>query len=1154
MPPAKQTFYEIRRIRLINFHNFVNETIELKNGGHLFLLGDNACGKTTVLDAIHYVLTAGRMEFNAAARIAGRRDGGRRMQGIVMRYNVDTGPLNKTGGITYAALEIAGRQGKPTTVAVGISTRAMDEPVKRWGVIRECPLEEIPFTIDDLHGTRAATGEELRQHLSSGYFGTIGAYEKELAERFFGGDDRFQESCRLLGMGKAYREIVASAGDYHELFRRLLPEPSREIFQRIIEALTSLDQSQAELQELRKRLEWLQDLAKLVDDVTRCRLEQKRYTWLDRHLRLERIEAEMIRIGEETTRLTTEQEALLQLIESSHQEQRRMNERLADLRSRDASGLVRQEKELSGEVSRLEETLSEHERETKAAELAMREMTRRLLQERLGVASSGRKLHQELSRLAPTLPFSIGDIIEALAAALRLEEPEQALIELEPAPVQTEANRHQRELSGQLTLLDRERDELQKQLAGMQLQLQQWRDQEEAAPDLPGFSEASDALRKAMVTAVPLYEGLEWQPGLTRTIQATIEELIGEEILATFIVREDELEPARAALFRDFPGLRLARPVTGDKPLPDWMRQHFDIAHSDPRALACLATEMHSDHGPEVSDYLSHKLLSFRAHVRRLAAPPARLIGAESRREALRRQIRELEAQVKENNRQQRELERRRRELQSAAENLDTLLNLLSIDLPASVRASHGVIDISRQATFSASRHDDARRRQQAVADEIAHRRQRLVDIRAMIAKEGLDRLDQQIGALERKLEGERSRADDHQQSLGMHKLRLEELATKSRESSEEKVRLTAERESAAEELRALDPTIADIDYYVLRTWKGVQFRSVDAIAAERRRSEGVETQQQTMIRERARHPTYGSQYGLYYNEKSNELRDRRSVPVAELCTGQEQTVAEQQSIINDKTSELFRQVVMNELLRFFREHVSKLDDMLKRINRLLVDRQFGSHRYRFQLRENDQTRHLVRIVREFNIFDPKTGEDLRHFFDEHRREIKETAPGEIPDLLDYRNWFHYELAVASVNDDGIVIDRRTKSLGSGGEQAVPNYLLILTIADFHYTGNQLKLPVLLFDEAFYGIDSGRRDQLLGFASDLGLQLFVASPDQDGVKQEIRSSTTLLIVKDENYRVHLFPYNYRNEAAFPQPELLGEYQTETKPIAFEDEA
>ena len=81
--------YRITAVRVVEFHNLGTTTIEIPEGGHLFLLGDNGSGKTTILDAIHLVLTAGReMEFNSAARVAGAKDsGGRTIQGIVLRYN-----------------------------------------------------------------------------------------------------------------------------------------------------------------------------------------------------------------------------------------------------------------------------------------------------------------------------------------------------------------------------------------------------------------------------------------------------------------------------------------------------------------------------------------------------------------------------------------------------------------------------------------------------------------------------------------------------------------------------------------------------------------------------------------------------------------------------------------------------------------------------------------------------------------------------------------------------------------------------------------------------------------------------------------------------------------------------------------------------------
>ena len=136
-------------------------------------------------------------------------------------------------------------------------------------------------------------------------------------------------------------------------------------------------------------------------------------------------------------------------------------------------------------------------------------------------------------------------------------------------------------------------------------------------------------------------------------------------------------------------------------------------------------------------------------------------------------------------------------------------------------------------------------------------------------------------------------------------------------------------------------------------------------------------------------------------------------------------------------------------------------------------------------------------------------------------------------------------------DDQGVVMDRQTKSIGSGGEQAVPNYLLVLTIAHFLYRGKKTRMHTLLFDEAFYGIDAGRRDQILGFATDLGLQLFIASPDQDGVRRDIRNSTTLLVKKDTNYDIHLYPFHWQNPSG-RQIDLFSISEDE-KPVIFGEE-
>jgi len=71
----------LERLRLVNWHNFDDTLIEI--GNRCLLAGDNGSGKSTVIDAIQYVMAASlRMaRFNSAA--GERRSGGRDLMGYV---------------------------------------------------------------------------------------------------------------------------------------------------------------------------------------------------------------------------------------------------------------------------------------------------------------------------------------------------------------------------------------------------------------------------------------------------------------------------------------------------------------------------------------------------------------------------------------------------------------------------------------------------------------------------------------------------------------------------------------------------------------------------------------------------------------------------------------------------------------------------------------------------------------------------------------------------------------------------------------------------------------------------------------------------------------------------------------------------------------
>ena len=67
---------ELKRLKLINWHNFENTTFDCAR--LTYMIGVNAVGKTTILDAIRYCLTTNR-NFNAL----GNKKSGRTLQGSV---------------------------------------------------------------------------------------------------------------------------------------------------------------------------------------------------------------------------------------------------------------------------------------------------------------------------------------------------------------------------------------------------------------------------------------------------------------------------------------------------------------------------------------------------------------------------------------------------------------------------------------------------------------------------------------------------------------------------------------------------------------------------------------------------------------------------------------------------------------------------------------------------------------------------------------------------------------------------------------------------------------------------------------------------------------------------------------------------------------
>ena len=1149
----KHTTYLIRAIRLINFHNFTNETIILEDGGHLFLLGDNGCGKTTILDAVHYVLTAGlAMEWNSAARMTGSKRDGRRVQGIVLRYNLDTGIMNRNGAITYVALEIIGRQGKPLTIGVGISATALDERIGFWGVIRECPLGEISFLIEEDGRQRPASRREFKQQLGSrrGFFNNQAGYRREIGERLFGGSETYRDICRFLAMGKAYREISAGAADYHALFKKLLPEPRTAIFEQIIDALRTLDESQAILDDLDRKLLWLSGLQEIITTIAEQRQAMLRYDWLDCRFSLHKTGEEQAAV---TQRISDGEEQLLrdeEELAALARKERELEERLETLKAKDGSGLIFQEKRCQDELVEkkwfLEREAGEFQKQRTRLRKSEKESDR--LRTQCMKMLSGCLL--ELAGRAVNLPFSVSRLQAELDRLSRLEnvfaEPDFSFSFREAVAL---SDSYLEKVGRNLTLL-RQREtaniddiELQEKL------LQELEQQSDFFPNLDNYRDCLHRMRENVVNPRPLYLGLEWQATVKKKERQRIEECIGEDILGIMLLRESEYAKAREIVV-DYPGLRISSSGRMVEILPDWMRGVFDIQASDPDCLCCLALEMESSSlQPQVSLVLGRPLIAFRSHERRLHGYPARLIGGESRKKALAAEIRKVKETLRDLERDKRKIDKEIQAVLREQEQLSgfkSFLNEKSVALQGQAREG---ATAEQERAHCQELFEQQNARVVLRKREVENLQLRQKELAQRIAGEGLTNLERRIRTLKKKKAANRQATDTLVEKAGAGKHAIQQLKLQVQQLAAELSSFEEQKTATEEQLRRMLPDVEDLGHYILKTRKGQQFRTRDAIRKEKERSRDAALTGAVQVKEKLNDPEFGGGFRFAYDEENNELFDFRQQPLSLIIEQQSTALAEQKEVINERTRELFKKIIMTDLMQYLRAHVGELDQMIRRINTLLKERSFGGQRYRFRIRPLDQFQHLITIIKKISPFDPSAEKELERFFDDHREAIIATEAGSIPEELDYRNWFRYEMRVSAVSDQGVVMDRKNKSIGSGGEQAVPNYLLILTVAHFLYRGKKTKLHTLLFDEAFYGIDAGRRDQILGFATDLGLQLFIASPDQDGVRREVRNSTTLLVKKDRNFDVHLYPFHWRN----PQGRQIDLFAGPEKPVAYDEE-
>ena len=137
----------LTKVKLINWHTFSNEEFEIYKNA--LITGENGTGKSTILDAIQYVLTAGKCKFNKAASDIGNRT----LESYIRcKTGIEGHEFVRNGDVTtYIALEF------------------YDEKTEKYQII-DCKISDVAFIEERRVLTRKEFKKALIDHQQTGIF------------------------------------------------------------------------------------------------------------------------------------------------------------------------------------------------------------------------------------------------------------------------------------------------------------------------------------------------------------------------------------------------------------------------------------------------------------------------------------------------------------------------------------------------------------------------------------------------------------------------------------------------------------------------------------------------------------------------------------------------------------------------------------------------------------------------------------------------------------------------------------------------------------------------------------------------------------------------------------------------------------------------
>ncbi len=260
----------------------------------------------------------------------------------------------------------------------------------------------------------------------------------------------------------------------------------------------------------------------------------------------------------------------------------------------------------------------------------------------------------------------------------------------------------------------------------------------------------------------------------------------------------------------------------------------------------------------------------------------------------------------------------------------------------------------------------------------------------------------------------------------------------------------------------------------------------------------------------------YSSTLSVGVSEMNKFLAELNKLEKSELIT-YEQKVRQARESAEVVFKEDFIAKLRNNILTAEQE-ISKINDTLKGIT-------FGNDRYEFIFPRSSEYAQFYDMVTS-DIVDINQGLftfEFQNKYDEQIRELFESltmdelnSNGAINKFTDYRTYMDYDIKIINADGESMTYSKVFKEK-SGGETQVPFYVAIIASFVRVYTKSGFTggdpIGIVMFDEVFDKMDGNRMRAMMEFISSMPLQVIIACPPQRMEILQQYADTTLIMVR-----------------------------------------